>query len=486
MAANNDATIYFYSGVTVDGTGLISSTPTGNITVQGNLLGDTTNASGWAPQGRVTFASGSASSPQLLEAMSNDLGATLSGFQNNFDYASIDLTYYAYVQLVDQSANVPGETLPNAVYTAALTVPAGATLDLNGLHLYTLASNVQGMVLNGTVTIVPGSSLPDLSPQNISAAGDNTGTVKVAWNDVNSGGSDVTTSFQDEVQLVDVTAGNVVLASTTTSYDETSSGPLPFNGGAVPEQVTFSLASYSQFQVGDVLEAIIDVDVNDNVSESNKSNNQATAAVTQAQYPDLTVTNLKGSWNAVGLVSVQWHDSNIGQGPVTQDFYDSIVAVDATTDATVYSNDVNDYAAQTPIAGGASTAESFSFTLPSGFDTSHSLLITVTDDAGNNIFETNESNNAASITVSGPFNPFHAGVQRLERADDHVRNRRHDALRFDLAGARRRTNLRHARRRYADGYRLRRRLCYQLRHLCAWAWQVRRTQSRTRTPATRT
>ena len=43
---------------------------------------------------------------------------------------------------------------PEAVYTGELTVPAGSTLDLNGLHLYVVTANIAGTVEGGTVTLI--------------------------------------------------------------------------------------------------------------------------------------------------------------------------------------------------------------------------------------------------------------------------------------------------------------------------------------------
>ena len=67
--------------------------------ISGNLLGNTQNADDFVPQGTVQLDSGLGTTkpPQQLEAMSADLGATQSGFVNNFAYSTIALTSNTYV-----------------------------------------------------------------------------------------------------------------------------------------------------------------------------------------------------------------------------------------------------------------------------------------------------------------------------------------------------------------------------------------------------
>ena len=402
MLEAQGGTLYLNGTVLFTGQGVISSSPTGSIQCNGSLLGSTTNAAGWTPQGPVTFdGSGNASSPQLLEAMSDDLGANAIGFQGNFAYARLSLSGNTYVQLVDQSQNAGGSGA-NAVYAASLSVPAGATLDLNGLNLYTLAADVTGTVLNGSVTVLPGGGFPDLSPQSAAASTSN-GIVTVVWNDINNGGGNVIDSFYDQVQLIDVTAGNTVLDTQTPYYNEGYLGPITYNGGTAPEQVTFNLAGYSQFHVGDTLEAVITTDVNDNVFETNKANNQATTSVTQAPVPDLQVNGLSVTGDSTGQVNINWNDGNNGPGTVAESFFDSVVVTDNVTGATVFSGTVYVNAGQNPISSGASVAQSDSFQLPTGFDVTHALNVSVTTDAYNNVFETNENNNTATLATTAPL-----------------------------------------------------------------------------------
>ncbi len=136
LTATDGATLSINSSVEVNGEGVLTLDATGTLNLRGNLLGNTTNADQYDPMGTIMFdGSGGSSSPQLLEAMSDNLGAVQGGFQDNFAYGTLSLNSSAYVQLEDESHNSTG-TGSEAVYANELIVPYGATLDLNGLHMY--------------------------------------------------------------------------------------------------------------------------------------------------------------------------------------------------------------------------------------------------------------------------------------------------------------------------------------------------------------
>ena len=67
--------------------------------------------------------------------MSEDLGDVAAGYNNNFAYSTLEISANTYVELMDNAANSPGNT-PEALYVNDLIVPAGATLNLDGLNLY--------------------------------------------------------------------------------------------------------------------------------------------------------------------------------------------------------------------------------------------------------------------------------------------------------------------------------------------------------------
>jgi len=162
-------------GVVLGTSGYIASALTATLLLSGGVTGTTGNVSLFRPLGSLTIQGpGSASSPQLLEVMSQDLGNELAGFQGNFHYGTIALANNAYVQLVDQAQNSAGSTGPEALYVDSLVVPAGTTLDLNGLSVYTRESQIDGTVINGTIEQV-GSGGPiafaDTVPGTIATAG---------------------------------------------------------------------------------------------------------------------------------------------------------------------------------------------------------------------------------------------------------------------------------------------------------------------------
>ena len=133
----------------------------GAITVTGSLTGDTQDADLYNPLGEVVLNGGTSSSPDDLEAMSQDLGSTPDGFTNNFAYGTLALGANTYVQLVDNAKN-SGSTGPEALYADELVVPAGSTLDLNGLNVYVRADEISGTVVGGSITTIQGGGALDL------------------------------------------------------------------------------------------------------------------------------------------------------------------------------------------------------------------------------------------------------------------------------------------------------------------------------------
>jgi len=139
------------------GLGLFSIQSGGTIQVAGNLSGSTVNAGGFSALGTLILnGSGTGAAPQFFEVMGRDFGISPVGFIHNFTYGTIILANHTYVRLIDQYHNSSG-TGSEALYVNSLVVPAGTTLDLNGLHLYARALQLGGTVVNGTVSQVPNS-----------------------------------------------------------------------------------------------------------------------------------------------------------------------------------------------------------------------------------------------------------------------------------------------------------------------------------------
>src|SRR5271157_5251712 len=154
LSIQNNATLSIQGGLTLNGQGGLSSASASTLQVSGNVLGNTTNAAGFNPLGTVILDSGNGTSnpPQFLEAMSQDLGNTAAGFNDNFAYGTLQLAANTYVELVDNAANSPGST-PQALYVNNLIVPAGATLNLDGLHLYVHTEQINGTIVSGGAVV---------------------------------------------------------------------------------------------------------------------------------------------------------------------------------------------------------------------------------------------------------------------------------------------------------------------------------------------
>ena len=70
LAANNGGTINIPESLQINGSAIVTVSPSSSLTVAGNLLGNTQNPAFFNPQGTVTLdGTGTAAAPQLLEAM---------------------------------------------------------------------------------------------------------------------------------------------------------------------------------------------------------------------------------------------------------------------------------------------------------------------------------------------------------------------------------------------------------------------------------
>ncbi len=99
-------------GLTVSGNGALFVGPGSTLNVSGALLGDTTNAGGFNVLGTVVLdGDGTSDSPQEMEVMSQDLGDTPVGFDQNFVYSTLELANDSYVQLVDQNDGAPRRSM---------------------------------------------------------------------------------------------------------------------------------------------------------------------------------------------------------------------------------------------------------------------------------------------------------------------------------------------------------------------------------------
>jgi YD repeat-containing protein len=166
--------LVFTAPISIGASGIIAGRPAITPLILSNLLGGTQNANLFSPGSILLNGNGSAAFPQLLEAMSQDVGASSSGFANNFGYGTLALGNSTYVQLVDQARN-SASAAPEALYADTLIVPAGTTLDLNGLHCYARLARINGTVVNGIVVQAPDggpNARSSPTPGSISSVGE--------------------------------------------------------------------------------------------------------------------------------------------------------------------------------------------------------------------------------------------------------------------------------------------------------------------------
>jgi len=116
---------------------------------------------------------------ETFEVAGKDLGLTRQGFWNNFVLESLVLGGHdvGEVQLVDLFDNQLDWDRPEALYVRELIVGPGSTLDLNGLHLYSLCSKIDP---NGSVI---GGELDQIDVQDWAIPGDSNMDGKVDLED---------------------------------------------------------------------------------------------------------------------------------------------------------------------------------------------------------------------------------------------------------------------------------------------------------------
>ena len=250
ISASNGGSLRVLATLTNNTGATVNQSITSSLLLTGSLLGTTTEILFCNPQGTTTFnGAGTAAAPQLLEAMSLDQSTLGIGSNENFVFGTLALTNNTYVKLVDQSDNSGGANA-DAVYAESIIVPAGCTLDLNGLNLYARAVQQVGTVLNGTITqIADGGTLPlaAVIPGSISVAGQldewtffgRAGKSMSVLLNPGSTGSPVPVSPLLQwatVQLV--RAGNTVLATATGS---SAGAPLSLTNVILPAEGTYRI-----------------------------------------------------------------------------------------------------------------------------------------------------------------------------------------------------------------------------------------------------
>jgi uncharacterized membrane protein YgcG len=152
-------------------------------------------------------------------------------------------------------------------------------------------------------------------------------------------------------------------------------------------------------------DVIIVTDSANTQPETNENNNTFDAGTVQIVAPDLTITTASGPSTGApgGTATLNWTVKNNGGGAtISSNWYDSVYySPDGQLDDAIYLN--SSYTPTVPLAGGASYNQSLTVSIPNSAVSGTGYYIIITD-AGNNVTESNESNNTyiLPITIAVP------------------------------------------------------------------------------------
>jgi hypothetical protein len=159
------------SDAELSGASRLSIATGARLELPGGLTGNTVNAVDFYPLGAlVLHGAASGLAPRPMEVMSEDRGPSSDGWSENFAYRTLEIAAGG-VRLEDLADNAFGVG-PEALYVENLLVRSGATLNLNGLHIYVATAQIQGAILGGDVHMVPNARIT--GPQVSFSAGSQT------------------------------------------------------------------------------------------------------------------------------------------------------------------------------------------------------------------------------------------------------------------------------------------------------------------------
>ncbi len=318
IAADGTSTVKLSnSSVTVNSPGVLIVQPSATINISGSIVGNTTDADLFQPQGTVNLdGSGTSSIPQFLEVMGNDLGNVSAGFHDNFAYGTLALGSNDYVRLVDL-ANNSGSSSPEALYVNTLIVPSGSTLDLNGLHLYYRAGEVNGTITAGSATpLAGGGPLPlnTSAPGNLQVAGEidnwtffgRAGQLVDVFLHTGSGGTPSPIQpplDQGDVTLLDPNGNQVAIASNSQSGADASilSQVLPADG---TYQIKVQAAARDSSATGNYIVAAYDATVYTSPVQLDQAvYGQLGSPYSQDQWTFSAVANTQVQFNLIATAS---------------------------------------------------------------------------------------------------------------------------------------------------------------------------------------
>jgi hypothetical protein len=272
---------------------------------------------------------------------------------------------------------------------------------------------------NNTSSIVAAATLapyPDLQVGSLTttpSSGLQSGqSLLLQWNDLNTGTAPTTGAFDDHVNVVNQTTGQTLLSADLAGANS------PIAAGSFVARSDSLRLPDGTSGVGQ-LQITVTEDSLSNVSEFNaagtgESNNTASTSAMSvlAPYPDLKVQNLSfvpaNGLKSGQTLTINWIDTNSGNGAAAGPWSDKIQVVNASTGQTLlntaqaFTNSIN---------AGASAARSVQYPLPDGATAVGNLLVTVTADSNNNLFEFNaagtaETNNSANANIVSTIAPY--------------------------------------------------------------------------------
>ena len=153
----NGSTLDVEGDLTVDGQGTLSTGASSVFDINGNLLGNTTDDAGFNPLGSVVFdsATGTSNPPQLPRSNVPRPGETSPPGSATISLTgTLNLTPGHRMSSSSTTQPIPLRDRPEeALYVEDLVVPAGATLNLAGLHLYAQTEQIAGTLISGGAVV---------------------------------------------------------------------------------------------------------------------------------------------------------------------------------------------------------------------------------------------------------------------------------------------------------------------------------------------
>ncbi len=264
---------------------------------------------------------------------------------------------------------------------------------------------------------VQSGSLVVQQPSNVQSGNQ----VTVGWNDQNIGNSAVSTGYTDYVLVQRVNADN----SLTYIASGTVAGNSSLGVNATSAQ-TFSFAMADGASGVGNMRITVTTDYYQTVKEYDASGNPAygnnsastTFTSTLANYADLKVQSgslvvqQPSNVQSGNQVTVGWNDQNVGDAAVSTGYTDYVLVQRVNADKSLTYIASGTVAGNSSLGVNATSAQTFSFTLPDGLAGTGDIRVNVTTDYYQSVKEYDASgnpaygNNNASLDVTSTLAPY--------------------------------------------------------------------------------